>query len=91
VVEAGPTADLIAEPMHPYTRALVAAVPVPRVDQDRAPLPIRGALSDAPLDGVGCAFRDRCPHAFDRCEAETPPLRGVGAGRSVACHLGAPA
>jgi oligopeptide/dipeptide ABC transporter ATP-binding protein len=91
VVEEGPTAELIAEPLHPYTRALVAAVPVPRVDQDRAPLPIRGALSDAPAAGVGCAFRDRCPHAFDRCEAETPPLRRVGAGRSVACHLGAAA
>jgi peptide/nickel transport system ATP-binding protein len=87
VVEEGPTADLIAEPLHPYTRALVAAVPVPRVDQDRAPLPIHGALSDTPLTGTGCAFRDRCPHAFSRCEAETPLLRQVGATRSVACHL----
>ena len=48
VVEDGPTAALIAAPAHPYTTALVAAVPVPRVDQDRAPLPIRGSLSDAP-------------------------------------------
>jgi oligopeptide/dipeptide ABC transporter ATP-binding protein len=90
VVEEGPTAQLIAEPLHPYTRALVAAVPVPRVDQDRAPLPIRGALSDAPVAGGGCAFRDRCLHAFARCEVETPPLRHLGSGRSVACHLDAP-
>jgi oligopeptide/dipeptide ABC transporter ATP-binding protein len=90
VVEEGPTAELIAGPLHPYTRALVAAVPVPKVDQDRAPLPVRGALSDSRLEGIGCPFRDRCPHAFDRCAAETPPLRAVGNGRFVACHLGAP-
>jgi oligopeptide/dipeptide ABC transporter ATP-binding protein len=90
LVEEGPTAELIADPLHPYTRALVAAVPVPKVDQDRAPLPVRGALSDSRLEGTGCPFRDRCPHAFDRCAAETPLLRPVGNRRFVACHLGAP-
>ncbi len=88
VVEEGPTVALIERPLHPYTRALVAAVPVPRVAQDRAPLPIRGALSDAPLGGVGCAFRDRCPLVFARCEAAAPELRVVAGGRKVACHLG---
>ena len=88
VVEEGPTTELIANPAHPYTRALVAAVPVPRVEQDRAALPIRGALSDAPPTGIGCAFRDRCPHAFARCADETPVARSLGGGRAVACHLG---
>lgn len=88
VVEEGPTAELIEAPAHPYTNALVAAVPVPRVEQDRAPLPIKGALSDAPLDGPGCVFRDRCPRAFDRCAIETPALRATTPGRKVACHLG---
>lgn len=88
IVEEAPTADLIAAPRHPYTAALVAAVPVPRVGQDRAALPIRGALSDAPPAQGGCVFRDRCPKAFDRCSAETPALRKLADGRRVACHLG---
>ena len=72
VVEEGPTADLIATPPHPYTRALVAAVPVPRVDQDRAALPIRGALSDAPpADGLRRSATV-APLAFARCDDETP-------------------
>jgi oligopeptide/dipeptide ABC transporter ATP-binding protein len=87
IVEEGPTAELIARPAHPYTAALVAAVPVPHVDQNRDALPIRGSLADAPPTGGGCAFRDRCPHAFARCAAETPALRHIGSGRRAACHL----
>ena len=88
IVEEGPTADLIASPQHPYTNALVAAVPVPRVDQDRAALPIKGSLSDTPTAGVGCAFRDRCLQAMPRCASETPRLRALDETRRVACHLG---
>jgi peptide/nickel transport system ATP-binding protein len=88
VVEEGPTAALIATPLHPYTRALVAAVPVPRIDQDRDALPIRGTLSAAPPGGIGCPFRDRCPDAFARCADHTPILRNAAPGRRVACHLG---
>ena len=87
VVEEGPTAALIAKPAHPYTRALVAAVPVAHVDQDRGLLPIRGSLSDAPPAEPGCSFRDRCPCAFGRCAAETPLLSDVAPGRKAACHL----
>jgi peptide/nickel transport system ATP-binding protein len=87
VVEEGPTAALIATPQHPYTRALLAAVPVPRVDQNRAPLPIRGGLGEADADPGGCAFRDRCPYAYTRCETEAPALRQIAPDRRVACHL----
>ncbi len=88
VVEEGPTAALIAEPAHPYTAVLVAAVPVARVDQNRAALPVRGSLSDAPPTAPGCTFRDRCPHAMPRCTADTPALRSISGDRRVACHLG---
>lgn len=87
IVEEGPTADLLKSPQHPYTRALMQAVPVPRVDQSRAPLPIIGNVSDARGQPKGCTFRDRCPVAIARCAEEQPPLRAAAPERSVACHL----
>lgn len=87
VVEDGPTRDIISEPLHPYNRALVQAVPIPRVDQSHDPLPITGGLPDARNPPSGCRFRDRCPIAEARCASETPKLRDVGGSRRVACHL----
>jgi peptide/nickel transport system ATP-binding protein len=87
IVEEGPTENLLAFPQHPYTRALVAAVPVPRVDQSREPLPIAGNVPDARFPPSGCRFRDRCPLAIARCAEDDPALRPVGPGRRVACHV----
>ncbi len=87
VVEDGPTAAIVGDPLHPYTRALVQAVPIPRVDQSHDPLPITGGLPDARNPPSGCRFRDRCPLAEARCAAEVPRLRDVGGARRVACHL----
>jgi oligopeptide/dipeptide ABC transporter ATP-binding protein len=87
VVEDGPTEEVVHRPQHPYTQALVKAVPVPHVDQSRAPLPIKGGVPDARNPLSGCRFRDRCPYAFQRCIDEVPPLREIGAGHRAACHL----
>lgn len=86
VMEDGPTEDIVHEPLHPYTIALVAAVPVPHPDQSHAPLPIGRGAPDPRNPPSGCVFRDRCPKAFDRCAAEVPALKEVGT-RKVACHL----
>jgi oligopeptide/dipeptide ABC transporter ATP-binding protein len=86
VMEDGPTEDIVHEPLHPYSKALVAAVPVPHPDQSHEPLPIGRGAPDPRNPPSGCVFRDRCPNAFDRCASEVPALRQVGT-RTVACHL----
>lgn len=86
VVEDGPTEDIVHEPLHPYTKALVQAVPVPHPDQSHDPLPIKRGAPDARNPPSGCRFRDRCPMAHDRCAAEDPGPTRVGA-RVVHCHL----
>jgi oligopeptide/dipeptide ABC transporter ATP-binding protein len=87
IVEDGPTEDVVGRPLHPYSRALVAAVPVPRVDQDRGALPITGMIPDARNPPSGCRFRDRCPDAQQRCADEVPSLRELAPGHRAACHL----
>jgi oligopeptide/dipeptide ABC transporter ATP-binding protein len=87
VVEEGRTEEVVRHPRHPYTRALVKAVPLPRVDQPREALPIRGNVPDARTPPSGCRFRDRCPQAAPRCAEEEPVLRPVGDGVLAACHF----
>ena len=86
-VELAPAQSLYESPRHPYTRALLQAVPVPDPDLERG-RDRRGLAGDvpSPLDPPsGCAFRSRCPHAVDRCASERPLLRDLGDTR-VACH-----
>ncbi len=89
VVETGPVDALYAAPRHPYTRALLAAVP----SMDPAHRTERPPLAGDPPDPVnppaGCRFRDRCPLAFSRCAAEAPLLRIAAPAHAVACHLDA--
>lgn len=86
IMEDGPTEDIVHEPLHPYTKALVAAVPVPNPDQSHDPLPIGRGAPDPRNPPSGCVFRDRCPSAHARCAVEVPQPRPVGS-RLVACHL----
>ncbi|MBV9861802.1 MAG: ABC transporter ATP-binding protein [Alphaproteobacteria bacterium] len=86
IVEEGGAAELFRHPLHPYTRALLAAVPVP--DPDAAPpgFVLAGEVAAAGPADRGCALRDRCPLARPVC-GEPVALREVAPGRSVACHL----
>jgi oligopeptide/dipeptide ABC transporter ATP-binding protein len=87
IVEEGPTDEVILRPAHPYTRALIKAVPRPHVDQPRDALPLAGAIGN-PMDaGKGCRLRHRCPHAFARCAEEEPRLSLVAPKHYSACHL----
>ena len=87
LVEVAPRDALFAAPIHPYTRALLSAVPSASKPQVRAEAPLRadaGAMPQA-FD-VGCAFRDRCAYAVALCGSTVPPLEEVAVGHWVACH-----
>ncbi|MEI7969740.1 MAG: oligopeptide/dipeptide ABC transporter ATP-binding protein [Betaproteobacteria bacterium] len=90
IVEMGPSEDIYADPRHPYTRALIAAVPEPDPDRVRAHAVLQGDLPSPEAPPSGCRFHPRCPHAMQRCRTEVPKPVQVGApGRShlVECHL----
>jgi peptide/nickel transport system ATP-binding protein len=84
VVESGPTRALWATPLHPYTRALMDAVPDPT--RRRHVAPVKGDLPSPQDMPKGCRFHPRCPLATDLCASDDPPLRALGGGHSVACH-----
>ncbi|MBV8168956.1 MAG: ABC transporter ATP-binding protein, partial [Alphaproteobacteria bacterium] len=87
IVEHGDADAVLRDPLHPYTRALVAAIP-----SGRRPALLLAGDPPSPV-GVpaGCAFHPRCPVATARCRAEAPVLRTLPDGRTVACHVAAPA
>lgn len=89
IVEMAPKRDLYAAPKHPYTQALLAAVPRPVPGRARPPS-VAGELPSLIDPPKGCAFHPRCPFAFDRCRVEKPRLKPVEGGHAVACHLHEP-
>jgi len=87
IVELGHKRQIFAAPRHPYTQALLSAVPVPQPGAARARIILKGDIP-SPIDRpAGCHFHTRCPHAFERCRREEPALRPMPDGASVACHL----
>jgi oligopeptide transport system ATP-binding protein len=89
IVEITDRQRLYEEPKHPYTRALLSAVPIPdpAVEARREHTVLRGEVPSLLNPPSGCVFHPRCPIAVDRCSAEVPQLREIGSGHRAACHL----
>jgi peptide/nickel transport system ATP-binding protein len=87
IAETGTNQQIFGNPLHPYTQALKAAVPIPD-PRSRAPKAIaQGEIPSAINPPSGCRFNPRCPYAFDRCRSEIPKLKEREPGHLVACHL----
>ena len=87
IVELASTPELFGAPLHPYTEALLSAVPVPDPAATRKRLILSGDVPSPTDLPTGCRFHTRCPYAFDRCRVDEPALEEVSRGRFVACHL----
>lgn len=87
LVEVGTSAQICLAPKHPYTQALLSAVPIPDPAAQKNRIVLKGDVP-TPIDPPsGCRFHTRCPIAIDRCKVEEPPLRKIEERRDVACHL----
>jgi oligopeptide transport system ATP-binding protein len=89
MVELAPAEDIYRDPRHPYTQALISAVPIPDPDIERTRdrIVLKGDVPSPINPPSGCTFHTRCPFVMDRCKAEAPEFRDTGAGHWVACHL----
>ncbi len=87
IVEEADRASLFGRPAHPYTQALLSAVPIPDPDRRSRPIVLKGETPSPISPPGGCRFHTRCPYVFDRCRVEAPVLAARSATQSVACHL----
>ena len=85
IVEIAPTKELFASPGHPYTEALLSAVPVPDPRRRASRIVLEGDVADPSNPPSGCHFHPRCRYATDRCKVETPPLVEIAPGHAVRC------
>jgi peptide/nickel transport system ATP-binding protein/oligopeptide transport system ATP-binding protein len=86
IVETADAQALFASPRHPYSRALLSAIPVPNPKAKRSRIVLQGEMPSALNPPPGCRFHTRCPYAVDRCRLEAPQLLSDGAGHLTACH-----
>jgi peptide/nickel transport system ATP-binding protein len=87
VVERADTRELFSNPRHPYTEALMSAVPAPDPTQKLQEITLEGEVANPADPPSGCYFNPRCRYAQDRCRTETPELRDLGNGHLSACHF----
>ena len=89
IVELASSDELYGNPEHPYTKALLSAIPIPNPEQERSKkvLPLEGEVGSPINCGPGCRFASRCKFATEKCKSETPQLKEIKAGHFVACHL----
>jgi peptide/nickel transport system ATP-binding protein len=87
IVELAKTEDLFKHPLHPYTEALLSALPVPDPRKGRNRIVLEGEVANPANPPAGCPFHPRCPYAKDICKHEVPPLRAVEPGHFASCHF----
>lgn len=88
IVEMAETSELFRQPLHPYTKALMSAIPIPDPTKKRERILLQGDLPSPSNPPSGCKFRTRCPYAGQRCAVEVPQYRDVtGTGHFAACHF----
>lgn len=87
LVELAPKAELYKNPLHPYTKALLSAIPIPDPTLKRDRIILQGDIPSPANPPAGCKFHTRCPYKMDKCSQENPEYRDVGNGHFVACHL----
>ncbi|WP_308640131.1 ABC transporter ATP-binding protein [Paenibacillus silvisoli] len=86
MVEVGPTEELFAKPLHPYTSVLLSAIPKPTAERKEERIILQGDVPSPANPPSGCRFHPRCPYAQERCKTEQPLLRAAADERQVACH-----
>ena len=87
IVEMGEKQEIFSDPMHPYTQALMSAIPVPSPERERKAIELKGEVPSAINIPRGCRFNTRCPYAEAKCKREEPELVMIKPGHFVACHI----
>ena len=86
IVEESGADELYAQPLHPYTKGLLSAIPVPNIDEKRQRIIMKGEITSPVNPAPCCRFAGRCPYATDLCRQKQPEIEEVQPGHLVACH-----
>mgnify|MGYP002528852908 CR=1 FL=1 len=87
LIEKAPSEELFAHPTHPYTQALLSAIPIPSLENRRERILLKGEITSPIEPPKACRFANRCPYATDRCRSEEPQLKEISPGHFVSCFL----